>query len=80
MADPFLHFKIKRIECFIFHGKYFFLSFCQRVDLRSAVNGSDPPHKAVSQANLYPVGMSGGFCQNIPDDAFGKLSGFLVLL
>lgn len=44
------------------------------------MNAFDPPHKAVFQVNLDSVGMCGGFCQNIPDDAFGKLSGSLILL
>jgi hypothetical protein len=45
----------------------------------SAVNGFDSPYKPVFQADLDPVGMRGGFCQNIPDDAFCEFSGSLVL-
>ena len=44
------------------------------------MNGLDPPHKAIFQPNLDPVGMCGGFCQDIPDNAFGELPGPLVLL
>jgi hypothetical protein len=44
------------------------------------MNGLNPPDKAVFQADLYSVGMHGGFCQDILHDAFGTLPGSLVLL
>jgi hypothetical protein len=44
------------------------------------MNDFDPSHKAVFQANFDSVGMCVGLCQNIQDDALGKLSGFLILL
>ena len=44
------------------------------------MNGFDPPHQVVFQANFDSMGMCDGFCQNIADDAFGKPSGSLVLL
>lgn len=61
-------------------NNYFFLTFSWHVLPSSAVNGFDPPHKAVIQTYLDPVGMCDGFRQNIPDDAFGELSGSLILL
>ena len=38
-----------------------------------------PPNMATGQANLNPVGVGGGFGQNIPDDAFGEPTASLIL-
>jgi hypothetical protein len=48
--------------------------------IKLAVNGLDPAHKSAFQSNFDAVGVCGGFGQKIPDDAFGELSGSLVLL
>ena len=69
-----------RFPFFAKHSPHFaIVHFPPRVQRTSGNELFHSPYNAAFQADLDAMGMRGGFCENILDDAFCQFSGSLVL-